>query len=222
MNGSSGYRGATGTPTGKNPTGGFKEKVPEGYKQGRLQNFTPEMMELFQSLFSHLGPDSFLSKIAGGDQSSFEEMEAPAQRQFSGQLGNIASRFSGMGTGGRHSSGFQNTATAAASNFSQELQSRRQDLQRQAVNDLMGLSSNLLDQRPYENFLTKKEQPDEKGFNWGGLLGGLAGGAAGFFSPVPGGALAGASLGYGAGSSFSGYNGSDTAKLGLEASKYFY
>lgn len=136
-------------------TGG--NRIPKGYQLGQLQQFTPEQMQLFQSLFSHASPGSYLSRLAGGDESMFNEIEAPALRQFQGLQGNIASRFSGMGTGGRHSSGFQNTMNQAASNFSQELQSQRQGLQRQALMDLMGLSQNLLGQRPYENFLTQKQ-----------------------------------------------------------------
>lgn len=140
--------GATGTMAGN--------KVPKGYEVGRIQQFTPEQMRLFQSLFGHLGGDSFLSKLAGGDESTFAQMEAPALKQFSGLQGNLASRFSGMGMGARRSSGFQNTSNQAASDFAQSLQSRRQDLQRQAIGDIMGFGNSLLNQKPYENFMTKK------------------------------------------------------------------
>lgn len=138
------------------PTGKMGNKIPSGYKAGQLQQFTPEMMNLFQSLFAHLGPGSYTSRLAEGDESLFEEMEAPAKRQFQGMLGNIASKFSGMGMGGRRSSGFGQATTSAASDFAQELQSKRQGLQRDAIKDLVGLSSVLLGQKPYENFLTKK------------------------------------------------------------------
>jgi len=139
---------------------GLGNRTPKGYSQGRMQNFTPEQMQLFQSMFSDVGPDSYLSRLAGGDQSTFEQMEAPAMRQFSGLQGQLASRFSGMGTGARKSSGFQNTANQATSDFAQQLQSRRQDLQRQAMQDLRGMRGDLLGQRPYENFLTE----DKPGF----------------------------------------------------------
>jgi hypothetical protein len=137
-------------------SGGGGNKIPKGYQSGQMQQFTPEQMQLFQSLFGHLGEGSYLSRLAGGDQSFFDEVEAPAKRQFSGLQGNLASRFSGMGTGARNSSGFQNTATQASSDFAQDLQSRRQGLQRQAITDLMGMGNQLLGQRPYEQFLTKK------------------------------------------------------------------
>jgi hypothetical protein len=143
-----GNRGATGGMAG--------HKIPKGYQMGSIQQFTPEQMQLFQSLFSQLGPESYLARLAGGDQSLFGEIEAPALRQFSGVQGNIASRFSGMGTGARRSSGFQNTMNQATSDFAQDLQSRRHGLQQQALKDLFGMSGDLLSQRPYEQFLTEK------------------------------------------------------------------
>lgn len=149
-----GYRGPTGSNIGPTSTGA---RVG-GYKVGQLQNFTPEQMQLFRSLFSNVSPDSFLSKLAQGDQSGFAQSELPALRQFNEQQGNIASRFSGMGTGGRKSSGFKNTLNQASQEFSQNLQSRRMDMQRQALQDLLGFSNQLLGQRPYEQFLYQKPQ----------------------------------------------------------------
>lgn len=143
--------GATGARSGS--------KVPKGYGVGQIQQFTPEQMQLFQEMFGHVGKGSYLSRLAGGDQSLFEEMERPALQQFSGIQGNIASKYSGAGLGARRSSGFQNEMTSAGSEFAQGLQSRRQDLQRQAIMDLMGISSNLLGQRPQEKFLYEKEKP---------------------------------------------------------------
>jgi hypothetical protein len=166
--------GSTGQGVGaRSSGGGMGNKVPSGYKSGRLQNFTPEMMELFKSLFGHVGEGSYLSRLAGGDESLFEEMEAPALRQFSGLQGNLASRFSGMGMGARRSSGFQNTSNQAASDFAQDLQSKRQGLQQQAIRDLMGLSGSLLGQRPYEQFLTPKSSWLDSLGGLGGLLGGI-------------------------------------------------
>jgi hypothetical protein len=138
-----------------------KEKIPSGYRKGSIKNFDQNQMPLYESLFSHLGPDSYLSRLAGGDESLFGEMEAPAMRQFGELTGDIASRFSlgGGGQGamsGRRSSGFQNTMGQAASNFAQDLQARRQELRRQALSDLMGMSNTLLGQRPYENFMVQK------------------------------------------------------------------
>lgn len=144
-----------------------------GYKRHQLQQFTPEQMQLFQQMFGHVSPDSYTSRLAQGDPELFAEMEAPSLRQFSGLQGNIASRFSGMGQGATRSSGFQNTMNQAASDFAQDLASKRQGLQRQAILDLHGMSQDLLGQRPYEEFLTPKEPGFFKRFLGG--LGNIAG-----------------------------------------------
>lgn len=148
-------------------------KIPKGYSQYQMQQFTPEQLELFKNSFAHLGPDSFLSRLAGGDQSMFAEMEQPALRQFGEMQGGMASKFSGMGMGGRHSSGFQNTMNQATSDFAQGLQSKRMELQNQAIRDLMGMSNELMNQRPYERGLVEKNRPW-----WQDYLIGMGSGAA--------------------------------------------
>src|SRR5262249_32877259 len=55
--------------------GGENEMIPEGYRKGTLQQFTPEQMELLQHLLSQIGPDSYLSRLGLGDEELFEEME---------------------------------------------------------------------------------------------------------------------------------------------------
>jgi len=195
-------KGPAGSSSGFNETG---QKIA-GYKVARHQNFTPEQMQLFQSLFSKAGPDSYLSRLAGGDQGMFDEIEAPALRQFQGLQGNLASRFSGMGIGARRGSGFQNASGQLTSNFAQDLSSRRHSLQRQALMDLLGLSNELLGKRPHEDFLI--EPAKKKRALWESLLGGalpvggaLLGGALG----GPGGAALGGSLGSTAAQSFLNY-----------------
>ena len=154
--GKSGSQGGTGSSSGMSMRGDI---VPKGYNLGQLQQFTPEQQGLFQQLFGHVGPDSFLSGLAGGDEAAFERVEGPALKQFSGLQGNLASRFSGSGgLGARHSSGFGQAQTSAASDFAQQLQSNRMGLQRQALMDLMGMSNQLLGQRPQERFVSKKPQ----------------------------------------------------------------
>lgn len=181
---------------------GGGNKIPKGYEQGQLQQFTPEQMNLFQSLFGHLQPDSFLSKLAAGDEQIFQQAEAPALRQFGQLQGQLASRFSGMGMGARKGSGFSNTMNQATSDFAQDLQSRRMDLQRQAIQDLLGLSTDLLGQRPSEKFLVEKQQ---KPSFWQQLLGAalpVAGaGVGGYFGGTPG-AKVGGQVGSAAGQAF--------------------
>jgi hypothetical protein len=167
MNNATGTGFNTGTGQAKYSAGG---KSPKGFNQ--YQNFTPEQMQLFQSLFEHLEPGSYLSRLAGGDQELFKEIEEPALRQFTGIQGNIASKYSGAGMGGRHSSGFQNEMSAAGQDFSSQLQSQRQSMQQQAIKDLMGMSSGLLSQEPY----SLNEKPKKSNF-WEQIFGNAAGGA---------------------------------------------
>ena len=169
MNSMGGYGGMKG-PAGSSVRG-QGNVIHKGYKAGQLQQFSPEQMQLFQQLFSHAGPDSYLSKLAGGDESFFEQNEAPAWRTFNQAQGQLASRFSGAGMGARRGSGFQNASNQYASDFAQDLASRRQGLQRQAIQDLMGIGSSLLGQRPYERFLTEK--PENKTAELVGKLGGF-------------------------------------------------
>ena len=186
MSSTYGNRGPTGGVAGRSGGAGGGNVIPKGYEYGQIQQFTPEMMQLFQSLFGHLGEGSYLSRLAGGDEELFNQIERPAQQQFSGLQGNLASRFSGMGLGARHSSGFQNTANSAASDFASQLQSQRQGLQREALQSLFGMSNQLLGQRPYDQFITEKPPSwlesllggvGALGGQFGGsLLGGLGGG----------------------------------------------
>jgi hypothetical protein len=150
-----------------------------GYKQVSMPTMNPEQMDLFKQLLSgsRQGVGSgldYLSKLAGGDQSQFEQLEAPALRQFAGLQGNIASRFSGMGSGARRSSGFQNTLGSSAGELSENLAARRMGLQQDAIKQLLGLSEQLLGQRTSENALL----PKKRSF-WQELLSGAAPGIGG-------------------------------------------
>ena len=159
----------TGMPQGVgNVMGQTGSQIP-GYSTGAIQKFTPEQMQLFQNLFSQVSPTSRLAGLAAGDQSQMAQMEYPALSQFNQLQGGLASRFSGMGA--RRSSAFQNQASAAASDLAQQLQSQRYGIQRQALQDLMGISRDLLSQSPYESFITPERRPW-----WQEMLMGLGGG----------------------------------------------
>lgn len=186
---------ATGQTAKQSSTGITKPKHVSGYRH--FENMTPEQMQLLSQLTGHLSPDSFLSKLAGGDQEAFAEVEAPALKQFSALQGNLASRFSGMGLGGRKSSGFKNTMNTAASDFAQQLQSNRLNLRQQALKELMTYGSDLLRQQPYG--LVEKQQ---KSNPWAAVAGAGLGAAGGFFLGGPAGALYGADIGAGVGSAF--------------------
>lgn len=148
--------------------------IPKGYKLGQIQQYTPEQMELFKRSFQHVGPESYLSKLAAGDEDIFNQIEAPAYRQFQGIQGDIASRFS-FGGGGqgamsaRGGSGFKNAISSAGTDFAERLASQRQGLMRQAVQDMQGITSELLNQRPYEQSLIQRKQPFWKDLTLAGV-----------------------------------------------------
>lgn len=172
--------GSRSSPAGSrsrgNAAGQFKNDIiPEGYEVGQLQQYTPQQMKLYGQQFKHVAPNSYLSRLASGDQSFYEEMEAPAWRQFQEAQGQLGSRFSQLAPGAmsaQRGGGFKNAANQQSIDFSQGLASRRQELQRQAIMDLMGLSNQLLNQRPYER--TINEKPKEW---WEAPLTGFAQGA---------------------------------------------
>lgn len=177
--GGSGLRGPTGAVAGNSMGsmlqrgGSLGNRAPTGYEQ--FQKYTPEQMQLFQDMFSHVGPESYLSKLAGGDQDIFNQIEAPALQQFSGLQGNLASRFSGMGSGARRSSGFQNTSNQAATDFASQLQSQRQALRQNAISELMGLSGDLLNKEPFGHVKKQKPWWEELLMTFGKELAGGAG-----------------------------------------------
>jgi hypothetical protein len=123
-------------------------------------------MGLFKQLFGQVGPDSYLSKLAGGDEEAFQQAEAPFRREFQRQQGELGSRYSQLGSqngqgsfSAQKGSGFKNAMNAQSINFAEQLGAQRQYLQRQALQDLQGLSGQLLNQRPYEQSLIKKREP---------------------------------------------------------------
>lgn len=195
MSTATGY-GPMRAPTGRN------DRIPRGYEKGTLSQFTPEQMQLFQRMFSQVDPESFLGKLAGGDEGMFAQLEAPALKQFSGMQGNLASRFSDPGTGARHSSGFQNFMNQASSDFAQSLQSKRMGLQQNALMQLMQLSQMLLGERPYEQFLLKKEHKPSFGQQIFGAALPVGGAALGGTFGGLGGAKLGATIGSNLGSGF--------------------
>lgn len=176
------------------------DKIGRNQKVRQLQTYTPEQMELQRMGEERVGPASYISRLSQGEPGIFDEMEAPAYRQFNQQMGNLSSRFSNLGGQGslssRGSSGFRNEASSAASNFAQDLQSRRQDLMRQATMDLHGMSQQLLGNRPYERYI--EEQEPDQGWDWGGMLGGAGGAILGGLTGGPMGAIGGAGAGYNA------------------------
>jgi hypothetical protein len=147
-----------------------------GYQQLQIPRLSPQQQQLFSQVMGGATPGIMggigqLSQMAaGGTPEMWEQMEAPALAQFAGLQGQLASRFSGMGTGARRSSGFQQATGAAASDLAQQLQAQRTGLQQQAIRDLMGLYGNLMGTQQFETALIPQETPW-----WQNLLGSLGG-----------------------------------------------
>ncbi len=161
---------------GYGSSGKIKGLDKTGYQQISSPNLSPEQMSLFQQLMggSQKGIGAGLQNLSGlasGDQSQFEQLEAPAQRQFQELQGGLASRFSRMGSGARRSSGFQNTVTNAGTDLAERLQGKRMGLQQNAIEQLLGIGGKLLGTNLSDNYLIPKKKPF-----WQELLGSAAGG----------------------------------------------
>ena len=155
-----GNRGAAGMAQQGNATGG--NIIPKGHKLGQIQQFTPEQMQLFQRMFSQVGPESYLSRLAGGEEGAFEQAEAPAWKMFGEAQGQLGSRFSQLAPGAmsaQRGSGFKNAAGQLGSDFASDLASRRHSLQMGALDQMSNISNSLLGQRPYEQSLIQKATP---------------------------------------------------------------
>ena len=82
------------------------------------------------------------------DQGFFNNFEAPLQRQFEENQGEIANRFAGMGSGGSlGSTGFRNQIAREGQNFSTNLAAQRGQMQQQGVNQSLGYA-----QQPFSNY----------------------------------------------------------------------
>lgn len=164
---------------GAGPTGRISGLKGTGYKQITSPTLSPEQAQLFSQLIGGtsrgLGQGGLesLSQQATGNPEQFQQMEAPAMRQFNQLQGGLASRFSGMGSGARNSSGFQNSLGEAGASLSEQLASKRMDYQQQALAQLLGLSSVLLGKDTFQTGLIPKKN---KTPFWKELLGSAAGG----------------------------------------------
>lgn len=161
-----------------------------GYRNVNIPSKSPQQMDIFRQLMGGAqggvqGSLGDLSSLAGGgDEESWQKLEAPALRQFGQLQGNISSRFSGMGSGARRSSGFQNTVGGAGTDLAERLQSNRMGLQQSAQQQLLSLYQNLLGEHLSDNAFLSKKKPF-----WQELVGGLAPGlgqAAGNFGSMVG------------------------------------
>jgi hypothetical protein len=144
------------------------------------------------------GLDQISSLAGGGTEEQWRQLEAPAFRQFNQIQGDLASRFSGAGTGARRSSGFQNASSGAAADLAERLQSKRLSIQMSSRDQLLDLYSELLGMDTQRTWGIENKRKNSWGgaisgatsgalagspFGpWGTAAGGLIGGVSGFFA----------------------------------------
>lgn len=181
-----------------------------GYKSISVPTMSPEVMDRWRRTIGAVEPSALssigdLGRISQGDESYFQQLEAPAHRQYQQGIGQLASRFSAGGPGSgsmsaRQSSAFANAGAGYAGEFAENLAAQRYSLQDRAREQLLSLYGELMSSDPYEQVLQKRKQSGWK--KWLGaslpIIGGVAGGIAG----GPAGAIAGSSIGSSAGGAF--------------------
>ena len=167
---------------------GGKGNIP-GYQQGSMSTLSPQQQQLYSQMLQGsqggIGAGlQHMSRLAGGDESYFQQLEAPAMRQFGALQGNMASRFSGMGTGARRSSGFGNASSSAAQQLTESLQAQRMGLQQGAIDSLLGIGRDLLGTQTQENYLMPNQMSGFQQFmlSLGGGIGQGLGTAGGMYA----------------------------------------
>lgn len=147
----------------------FVTGSPAQYEQ--VSNLTPGQMKnqlLLQKAARRRGikggfgqSSDFYRDILENDPQSLQALFAPEMRQFNEDIiPQLAEQFAGMGAGGMSSSGFQNSATRAATDLSERLAQMRQGLRFQAAQGLSGLGLQSL--QPYSQYT--QTQPGHEGF----------------------------------------------------------
>lgn len=160
-------------PTNQGVSGG--SILPHNYEVGSIQKFTPEQLKIRQYMHDLIGPEGYLSKIAGGDEDFFREMEAPALRQQQGIMSGATSRFGNLGMGSAKSGAFS-MPTTSFKDFAKALQASRTQQRMNATNSLMSGSNQFLSNNPREQFLLP-EVDEFKGSKLPSTVFGAAGGA---------------------------------------------
>ena len=144
---------------------GTKPKIP-GYNMVATPTMDPRTAAYRENILEASQPGFTegtrrMAARAAGDTSEFEAMEKPAFENFNRALGQIGSRYAGVGSGqmsARNSSAFQNETTGAAGDLAADLYERRLGIQDRAYEQLRGISSDLMSNSPYEYDLQPKKK----------------------------------------------------------------
>lgn len=145
------------------------------YQQLQVSTKDPRAMELYgqvaQSLRPHLGGavQELGQLAAGGTPEQWQQLEAPALRQYQQLVGGIGARYSGLGMGAQKSSAFQNELSGTAADLAERLQGQRLGLQQNALNQLLSLYQSLIGTDTFDTMFLPKKKPF-----WQEFLGGMA------------------------------------------------
>src|ERR1044071_6394499 len=136
-------------------------KIPKGYSQYSLPTMGADQKHVYDMLRSQFqaGAGDVYQKLfglAGGKSDMFEQLEAPALRQFQQQIApGIAARSSGSGIS--NSSGMQNAIAGAGANLAENLQAQRMGLMERSMQNVLGLGDRLLGTQTQQFGLVQKE-----------------------------------------------------------------
>lgn len=122
--------------------------------------------------------------LAQGSPGAFEQLEAPALRQFQQQIApGIAQRYAGTrgqaSSGMSASSGMQNSLAAAGANLAQDLQAQRTGIMERSMQNVLGLGNMLLGMPTQQFGLVQKQNTLNQLLNILGIAGGQFGGTYG-------------------------------------------
>ena len=176
---------------------GFQKFDPgiSGYRGYVGSTMDPLQQSLYQSLIGGISanPAEMYSQMAKNPEEYYRPIEQAALQQFRDEvMPSIASRFAGR-LGG---SAAQGALARAGSDITSALSMQRQQMQQQALQNLLQLEQSLLNKPTFERHLFEKQRKPSVWDQLSPYLGKLlkAGGAAGvgFLTGGPGGAALGA------------------------------
>lgn len=153
---------------------GLSMKPPKGYGAYSLPTMGGGQADIYNLLKNQFqgGAGDIYQKLFGmarGDAGTFDQLEAPALRQFQEQIApQIAQRYAGSGISG--SSGLNNSLAGAGANLAENLQGQRLGLMQQSMHDVLHLGDLLLGTPTQQYGLYQKEN---QGRDWMQLLGSL-------------------------------------------------
>lgn len=145
--------------------------LPKGYSASVIPKYNDQQQDFLKNLLSKLGASSMgaadqLGSMASGQGGAFDNMENQAMNFFNNKLApSINQQYAHQGMLG--SSAFQGALSQAGQGVTEDMYNQRQNLQQQAIRDLLGLSERLGTTQMSEYGVFAKPKKDK--FNFGTL-----------------------------------------------------